>query len=317
MSTDFDAFLSNQKANDVDAVQKGIQAQNGANAREVDPRFYDFSKIMDKDGNGRAVVRLLPAPDSTTPLAKITKHSWRRQVNGQTRYYIENSRKTIGLADPVADYNGKIFDLKLPKDEQKKRLVPRTFRYIANITFIENDADPESVGKVFLWDFGGQINEIYESKLFPKHPKDPKMDAFNLLNGANLIVRIYKKDVGDQKLPQYDNSEFESPGPISTDTAVLRAIFEKLYPIKPFLEESNFKSYEELEKQLMFVLGESDTGAGGQGQKKAAEPEKAAPAKDEGSTKDSIPFEMAAESAPQASTSSSSEDDDWFSQFKK
>lgn len=324
MSDDFDftAFIDSQKTQDLDALAKNFEQAAGSNTtREVDIRFWDPKTCVDADGNGRAVIRLLPAPDTPdSPFVGLIKHSWKNSVNGQPRYYIENSRKSIGLADPVYDYNGSMFD-KYGKEEAKKHLIPRSKRYIANIVVMENDVTPDQVGKIFLWDFGGQIYEKIDAKMFPKHVKDKRVNPFNIFEGMSLIVRVYQKKVGDGSLPQYDSSEWEAPSPMGKDpTKTLKGMFKSMFSLKEFIDPSKFKSYEDLQKQLDYVTGKSDTPANGGGTGSSeAKQTKTAEAKKP--VEDSIPFDVdtpepaKAETQPKAAETAK-DDDDFFARFR-
>ena len=59
----------------------------------------------------------------------------------------------------------------------------------------------------------------------------------------------------------YDKSEFDSTKPIADNDESIEGIWTKQYPLKPFLEASNFKSYDELKSKLDKVLtGSRSTG---------------------------------------------------------
>ena len=59
----------------------------------------------------------------------------------------------------------------------------------------------------------------------------------------------------------YDKSEFDSTKEIADNDEAIEGIWSKQYPLKPFLEESNFKSYDELKSKLDKVLtGSRSTG---------------------------------------------------------
>jgi len=52
-------------------------------------------------------------------------------------------------------------------------------------------------------------------------------------------------------------SEFEAVSPLGTDDVKIKEIWSKQYPLKPFLETSNFKSYDDLKEKLNRVIAGS------------------------------------------------------------
>ena len=54
----------------------------------------------------------------------------------------------------------------------------------------------------------------------------------------------------------YDKSEFDSPAPLLDDDDALEALWKKEYSLADFTSQSNFKSYEDLERRLKSVLGQ-------------------------------------------------------------
>ena len=67
---------------------------------QYDKDDADFFKVeKDKAGNGSAVIRFLPKhPDDDLPFVSIYSHAFQGPTG---RWYIENSRTTLGEQDPV------------------------------------------------------------------------------------------------------------------------------------------------------------------------------------------------------------------------
>ncbi len=53
----------------------------------------------------------------------------------------------------------------------------------------------------------------------------------------------------------YDKSEFASPSPLFDDDAKLEKIYNSLYDLNEFNSPDKFKTYEQLETRLKYVLG--------------------------------------------------------------
>ena len=52
----------------------------------------------------------------------------------------------------------------------------------------------------------------------------------------------------------YDKSEFEGVSQVKESDNDIKAIWEKQYPLKPFVDPSNFKTYDELKEKLNRVI---------------------------------------------------------------
>ena len=85
-------------------IEKLNQPQQSSS--NVDDRLW--KPELDKSGNGYAVIRFLPAPDSEEiPFAKVWSHAF-KGPGGQ--WYIENSLTTLGKQDPVSEYNTELWN---------------------------------------------------------------------------------------------------------------------------------------------------------------------------------------------------------------
>jgi hypothetical protein len=111
---------------------------------------------------------------------------------------------------------------------------------------------PENEGKVKLFRYGKKIFDKINQSMKPEFAGDPKVNPFDPENGANLRLRRRK---GDGGYPNYDASVFEAPSKITEDEDELLAIWNKEYSLKDLISPDKFKSYDDLKKQLDFVLG--------------------------------------------------------------
>jgi hypothetical protein len=115
---------------------------------------------------------------------------------------------------------------------------------------------PENEGHVKLFRYGKKIFDKINQSMKPEFAGDPKVNPFDPENGANLRLRRRK---GDGGYPNYDASVFEAPSKITDDEEELLAIWNKEYSLKDLVSPDKFKSYDDLKKQLDFVLGASST----------------------------------------------------------
>ena len=91
------------------------------------------------------------------------------------------------------------------------------------------------------------------------------MNPFDFWKGANFRFKIRK--VGGYT--NYDASKFDSQAPLSNDDAQLERIWKSQHGLLPFLDSSNFKSYDELKARMQEVLGGDIRGAAPTSQKTA------------------------------------------------
>lgn len=116
---------------------------------------------------------------------------------------------------------------------------------------IKDTNRPENEGKVFLYQYGKKIFDKLNDLMNPQFDDETAINPFDLWNGANFKLRIRQ----DGKYRSYDKSEFDSPSAIPGSDEKLEAIWNQEYALKEFVDPANFKSYDELKKQLHLALG--------------------------------------------------------------
>ena len=112
---------------------------------------------------------------------------------------------------------------------------------------------PENEGKVFLYKFGKKIFDKIMEAMQPQFDDEQAINPFDLWKGANFKLKIRKVD----GFWNYDKSEFEAVTQLLPSDEELEKVYQSEYPLKPFHEDSNFKSYNELKEKMERVLGES------------------------------------------------------------
>lgn len=221
------------------------------NTRTTDDRYWYPN--VDKAGNGYAVIRFLPAPpNEDMPFVRIFEHFFKGPKTGL--WYAESSLTTIGLPDPLGEYNTKLWNSTTDEDSPLRKQVrdqKRKLNYISNIYVVNDTANPENNGKVFLFKYGKKIFDKINEAMNPQFADEKPLNPFDLWDGANFKVKI--RNVEGYR--NYDRSEFDSRSPLSSDDDELKAIWEKEYSLQEFLKPENFKSYDVLKRRLEEVLG--------------------------------------------------------------
>ena len=212
-----------------------------------DERFW--KPELDKSGNGYAVIRFLPAPKGEDiPWQRMFSHSFQ----GPGGWYIENSLTTINKNDPVGEVNRALWNTGSEADKETARRQKRKLSYYTNIYVVTDTKHPEYEGKVCLYKFGKKIFDKVMEAMQPQFDDEVAINPFDLWKGANFKLKIRKVD----GFWNYDKSEFDSVTPLLDSDGALEKVYDAEYPLKPFHEESNFKSYTELKEKMERVLGQ-------------------------------------------------------------
>ena len=225
---------------------KQVEKMNNAGGGGADERLW--KPEMDKTGNGYAVIRFLPAPDGEElPWAKLYSHAFQ----GPGGWYIENSLTTIGQKDPLGEYNRELWNSGRDEDKDTVRKQKRKLSYYANIYVVQDKANPQNEGKVFLYKFGKKIFDKIMEAMQPEFEDETPINPFDFWTGANFKLKL-KKVAGYWN---YDSSEFDRPSPLLDDDDALEQIWKQQYSLEAETAADKFKSYEQLENRLNMVLG--------------------------------------------------------------
>jgi|TARA_X000001036_G_scaffold123841_1_gene117369 hypothetical protein len=247
------AALKRSRSN-LDALTKELSGvvSNQSKQSYVDDRFW--KPELDKTGNGYAVLRFLPAvKDEDLPWVKMWSHAFQ----GPGGWYIENSLTTMNQKDPVSEENSRLWNTGIEADKDIARKRKRKLSYFANVLIVSDPKHPENEGQVKLFKFGKKIFDKITDKMQPAFEDEKAINPFDFWEGADFKLKIRKVD----GFWNYDKSEFDSTKEIADNDEAIEGIWSKQYPLKPFLEESNFKSYDELKSKLDKVLtGSRNTG---------------------------------------------------------
>jgi hypothetical protein len=171
---------------------------------------------------------------------------------GPGGWYIENSLTTIGQKDPVSEYNRELWNSGNEKDKETVRKQKRKLSYYSNIYVVKDPANPANEGKIFLFKYGKKIFDKIMAAMQPEFEDETPINPFDFWQGANFKLKIRKVD----GYWNYDKSEFDRPEPLLDDDEAMEAIWKKEYSLNELIAPSQFKTYEELEKRLKYVLGQ-------------------------------------------------------------
>ena len=259
----------NARKSDLETIRKQVEEASDKVTYEKDPD--DWYPSVDKAGMGLAVVRLMPALETEpqTRWVRWFSHSWKNFEN--QRWYIENSRTTFGFKDnpdPMAEFNNKLWNASDDKDSPSRKQAQRQarkFNLRVNVLIISDSANPANNGHVKKWCMGKMFWKEIDSALNPAIiegaiEQEEPFNPFDLLEGANLKIKIGVKQVDNKDTRDYKLS-WGDKGPVLKDEARIEKLYDE-YNAEPerwsllkYLAPDQFKSYEDLKKKLVWVLG--------------------------------------------------------------
>jgi len=242
-----------KKTNSLDKLLNAVETENKPQEKKsyVDERLW--KPVLDKTGNGYAVIRFLPAVDGEDlPWAKVWNHAFQGPTG---QWYIENSLTTLGNNDPVSELNSAYWNSGIESDKEIARRQKRKLQYFSNIYVVSDPKNPENEGKVFLFRFGKKIFDKCMETMQPAFEDETPVNPFDFWEGANFKLKIRKVD----GYWNYDKSEFEAPSPLFDNDDAIEEVWKQQYALNEFTAPSNFKSYDELKTRLDMVLAGTTT----------------------------------------------------------
>ena len=253
MANSFASLKKNRSA-DLEKLNQSIEKINNPknNFSRDDERFWKAE--LDKSGSGYAVIRFLPSPENEDmPYVRVFNHGFQ----GPCGWYIENSLTTIGQKDPLAEYNSTLWNSGIEANKEIARKQKRRLTYFSNIYVVEDKANPQNEGKVFLFRYGKKIFDMVSSMANPEFEDETQVDVFNLWDGANFKLKIRKLD----GYSNYDKSEFVTAAPLLDDDDKMETVWKSQHSLEEFVNENNFKTFDELKTRLDTVLGNTPSPA--------------------------------------------------------
>lgn len=245
--------LKKNRSSSLAKLTEQLDKMNSKGYQKDDNRYWKPTK--DASGNAFAIIRFLSAPQNEEePLVKIYSHGFQGPTG---QYYIENSRNTLNLPDPVGELNSKLYNSsKDPESPARKQAgkQSRKTHFISNVYIIKDSGNPEAEGKVFLFKYGKKIFDKLNSLRLPEFEDETPVDPFNMWEGANF--RLKMREV--ENYPNYDKSEFDKPSALFDTDEEIEAVWSKAYSLQEEISESKFKSYDVLKARLNKVLGITD-----------------------------------------------------------
>jgi len=226
----------------------------GSSSSEKDSRIFTVER--DSSGLGLSIIRFLPSPPGEeAPFVKIYSHGFKNE----NKWLIENCPTTIGEQCAICSSNSALWNSGIDANKKIASARKRKLNFYSNVLILKNPANPELEGEVRLFRYGQKIFDKIMSAMKPDFQSDDPVDPFDMWNGADFKIKVKTvKDSGNNlSFPNYDDSVFMSPRSLSEDDEELESIWKKCYSLQDLISPDKFKSEEELQKRLNYVLGTS------------------------------------------------------------
>ena len=248
INMDFESLK--KSSSNFDAITKALETKMTPENQQSNNKYQDdrlWKPELDKTGNGYAVLRFLPASNGEEmPWQRVWTHAFQDKGG----WFIENSLTTLHQKEPVSEENTRLWNTGIDSDKDIARKRKRKLSYYANIYVVSDPKHPENEGQVKLYKFGKKIFDKITEAMQPAFEDEQAINPFDFWKGANFKLKIRKVD----GYWNYDKSEFEGVTPLKESDDDIKAIWEKQYPLKPFVDPSNFKTYDELKEKLNRVI---------------------------------------------------------------
>jgi len=126
--------------------------------------------------------------------------------------------------------------------------------YYSNIYIVEDAANPQNEGKVFLFRYGKKIFEKITGVMNPEFADETPLNPFDFWKGANFKIKMRQVD----GFPNYDKSEFTDICSLFDNDKQLEEVWAQQYSLNEIIDEKNFKNYAELEARFNTVIARLD-----------------------------------------------------------
>ena len=245
-----------KQSKDFSSLLKKVDELNKPTYDRDDSTDNYWKPTPDKAGNALAVIRFLPGPavdgDDALPWVQYWDHGFQNKTTG--KWYIEKSLTTLGQKDPVSEYNSTLWNSSSDDNSPERKQArdqKRRLHYVSNIYVVSDPKNPQNEGKVFLFKYGKKIFDKLTKMMNPDLESEEAINPYDLWAGANFKLKMVRQS----GFPNYDESTFLAPGPLSKDDDELEKIWKSEYSLAEIIDPKNFKTYDQLKARLDDVLG--------------------------------------------------------------
>jgi hypothetical protein len=171
----------------------------------------DLEKVSDKKKGYRAKLRFLPNLTKERKLGPAALEKITHYVD------IKSDKSLSGWFDSPKNFNEKCaltdlyYQLKNSKNAvlmEKAECLKYSKKYYSYVLILEDEHQPELVGKIMIFQYGKQIKDKIQSEKTGEITGEA-CNVFRLEDGKDFVLSVKEKTIGENsKVPDYTNSMF-------------------------------------------------------------------------------------------------------------
>jgi hypothetical protein len=171
----------------------------------------DLSKAKDKKKGWRSVVRFLPnltedgkvGQSAIEKIAHYVKIQNPRELGGWF-----DSPKNFGEKCPLTDLYYTMQNSKNAILMEKSRMLNYSKKYYSYVLVLEDEQQPELVGKIMIWQYGKTIKDKISAERNGEI-SGVQCNVFDLSAGKDFVLVVKEIQTGDETYPDYKMSMFK------------------------------------------------------------------------------------------------------------
>ena len=170
----------------------------------------DLTKVKDKKKGYKSVIRFLPnlTKDGKVGQAAIEKIAHYVDIKNQKELSgWFDSAKNFNEKCPLTDLYYSMVNSKNAILQEKAKSLKYTKKYYSYCLVIEDEQQPELVGKIMIFQYGKTIKDKIAAERNGEISGVP-CNVFDLSQGKDFVILVKEISTGDETYPDYKNSMF-------------------------------------------------------------------------------------------------------------
>lgn len=260
-------ILTQEKAKkmtfDVDKYRKHKNTRVTAAKKDLEKKSYIDNRFwkpkFSKEGTTKNLIRFIPSKVSNKNFIEYYSHF----VKGETKDENGNAKMTFFSCDcpkkmlnkkcAICDAVSDIYNKPLPPYVEANNVCKGNSlfvgtAFITNILVIDDEANPENNGKVFLYKMPKSVKEIVAST-----PEVLANDAFDIVDGKNFVLEAHKEAAYDYSKSSFVDQRTGIDGE-ERNPSVIQAIYDKTYGFDEWFDEKKYLDYDFVKGRLSEII---------------------------------------------------------------
>lgn len=211
MAQELDDLFSGNLGNTMDFLTEKSTKNNDGLYR------IDLNKCLDKKKGYNATIRFLPnltkeGKVGQSAIEKISHYANIKAVKELSGFF--DSPKNFNETCPLSTLYYTMTNSKNAILMEKAKCLQYSKKYFSYVLILEDEQQPELVGKIMIFQYGKIIKEKISQQLSGEISGE-SINVFDLSNGADFKLIVKELVTGDDTYPDYKNSAFRQSSPIS------------------------------------------------------------------------------------------------------